>query len=198
MAWGPGARDLYEAEYPDLSRAHGGVAGCMVGRGEAMTVRLAMIYALLAGHKALHVEDLQAALAAWKYCQDSALYLFGDTPADRRVTKIMAALADGPLSRQEVRRNLFSDHITKDELDDLLGQMESDKLITVEKIPTSGKYTTRISKYSGVISVISAISPPGLHDTATVADLITHNTHNTQDISKNYDLSNCDPNGEWS
>ena len=139
MEWGPGARDLYETEYPDLSSAHGGVAGCMVGRGEAMTVRLAMIYALLAKHKALMVEDLQAALAAWQYCRDSALFLFGDTPADRRVTKIMAALEGGALTKTEIRATVFSNHIPGHELDDLITQMESDHLITVETAPPRAK-----------------------------------------------------------
>ena len=186
MVWGPGARELYEAEYPDLSRAHGGVAGCMVGRGEAMTVRLAMIYALLAGHKALHVEDLQAALAAWKYCRDSALYLFGDTPADRRVTKIMSALEDGPMSRQEIREGIFSRHITRQELDDLLNQMESDRLITLETVPTSGRPETRISKYLCALSALSSLSTPEPYQHPPLKE---HKEHKAQDISENYDFT---------
>ena len=54
---------LWDAEYPRLSMAYGGAAGCMVNRGEAQVIRLALIYALIAGHVTIEVDDLKAALA---------------------------------------------------------------------------------------------------------------------------------------
>ena len=185
LKWGPGAKELYESEYPELSRARGGLSGCMVGRGEAMTVRMAMIYALIAKHKVLMIDDLRAALAAWQYCRDSSLFLFGDTPADRSVTKIMLALENGQMTRKEIMVDVFSGHIRQSELDRLLPQMESDKLITIGKVPTKGRPETRILKYLSEQSELSELSTRHTGHSS-------HSTHSSPSQKKNSDIPTAD------
>ena len=57
------ALDLWKAIYPDLSQEHTGLAGGIINRAEAQTLRLALIYALLDGQGHIAETHLHAALA---------------------------------------------------------------------------------------------------------------------------------------
>lgn len=46
-------------------------------RGDMHCLRLAMIFALVDGSKVIERSHLNAALAVWRYCRDSARYVFG-------------------------------------------------------------------------------------------------------------------------
>ena len=51
-------------------------------RGRSHVRRLSMIYALLDGSSVLRLQHLKAALAIWRYCEATALELFGSVSAD--------------------------------------------------------------------------------------------------------------------
>jgi hypothetical protein len=63
-------------------------------RGDMHALRLAMILALLDGTPVIEVHHLDAALAVWRYCRDSARYVFGPDGAmeDARELSEMARL----------------------------------------------------------------------------------------------------------
>ena len=63
VIFSPEARDLWIAEYPTLSAAQPGLFGFAIGRAEAQTLRLAMIYALLDKSFLIEPAHLRAALA---------------------------------------------------------------------------------------------------------------------------------------
>ena len=42
----------------------------ITGRGEAQTIRLALLYAVLDGSDKIKVVHLKAALGLWKYCEE--------------------------------------------------------------------------------------------------------------------------------
>lgn len=135
------ADELWHEVYVKLSSAYEGAAGCMVNRGEAHVTRLALIYALLAGHDQIQSNDLKAALAFWQYCLDSALFIFGQTPIDKKRQKVISALEqalDNSLSREKVRKKCFSNHIKADQLDQLLSDMEANGIITARTVQTGG------------------------------------------------------------
>ena len=81
------AEDMWSAIYPELSADHPGMAGVAINRGEAQTVRLAMVYALLDGCAIIAPRHLESALAFWRYCEQSALFIFGTREADPRCPK---------------------------------------------------------------------------------------------------------------
>lgn len=141
MLFTDAADELWHEIYVKLSSAYEGAAGCMVNRGEAHVTRLALIYALLAGHKQIQTDDLKAAHAFWQYCLDSALYIFGQTPIDKKRHKVISALEqalDNSLSREEVRNKCFSNHIKADQLDQLLSDMQANGIITARTVQTGG------------------------------------------------------------
>jgi hypothetical protein len=133
------ARELWKAEYPRLSIAHKGLAGCMINRAEAHVVRLALIYAILSLNSQIERQDLEAAIAFWSYCQDSALYLFGGEQVDRRKSKILTALTAQPrLTRNEIREQVFQKHLSSDSLTALLNEMQQEQLIEIITEQTGG------------------------------------------------------------
>ena len=85
------AREVWEHAYESLSQGPG-LLGAILGRAEAQTVRLALIYALLDGIDETGVEHLNGALAVWSYCEASAVYTFGGIAAGKTEDVIAAAL----------------------------------------------------------------------------------------------------------
>ncbi|MBJ6725406.1 YfjI family protein [Geomesophilobacter sediminis] len=135
----PEARELWAAEYPKLSMAHKGLAGCMVNRGEAQVMRLALIYALLSLHIKIERDDIEAALAFWSYCEDSALHLFGGELGDIRKRKILTALNAQPrMTRNEIREQVFQKHLSAEGLTTVLEEMEEESLVETLVEKTDG------------------------------------------------------------
>lgn len=137
------ALELWESIYPDLSQEHTGLAGSIINRAEAQTLRLALVYALLDGQGAIGENHLKAALAMWRYAQDSALYIFGDRAADPLEERILEILKQGPLSATELSAAL-NRNVPKERLQPLLQQMEAQRLISVTQIKPNGRGRTKI------------------------------------------------------
>src|SRR5208283_2893112 len=69
-----------------------GMYGACTARAAALTLRLSLIYALLDGASEIRKEHLIAALEVWRYCDDSAKYIFGDALGDPTADEILRAL----------------------------------------------------------------------------------------------------------
>ncbi len=132
------ALDLWKNIYPDLSREHSGLAGCIVNRAEAQTLRLALLYALLDGQGQIDESNLRAALAMWRYAQESAMYIFGERTADPLEEKILEALKGGPLTATELS-SVFGRNISKERLQPVLQQLEAQQRISITKVKSAGR-----------------------------------------------------------
>ena len=134
------AAELWDSVYPELTADHDGAAGCMVNRGEAQVIRLSLIYAILAGHHRIEIDDLHAALALWDYCYKSALQIFGCEPIDRNRLKLIEALKSdgGILTRTQIMVEVFRGHMKQTTLDALLARMVAGGIIVIEEIRTPG------------------------------------------------------------
>jgi hypothetical protein len=112
------ASEMWVAGYHDLSAAKPGLYGSVVARGEAHTLRLALIYALLDESQQIEPPHLCAALAFWRYCEASARFIFGDALGDPIADEILRALRRaGPngMTRWDVS-NLFGRNQSSDRL----------------------------------------------------------------------------------
>ena len=69
-----------------------------------------MTYAQFDGADRIELPHLEAGLAFWRYCFDSARYLFGKTELDPVAQAILKALATGPKSQTGIR-DLFGRHL---------------------------------------------------------------------------------------
>src|SRR5262249_12294343 len=82
----------WEAAYPDLSAERPGLLGAVVARAEPQVIRLALVYALLDCTHQIDVVHLEAAMAVWAYCEESATRIFGDSLGDPIADEILLAL----------------------------------------------------------------------------------------------------------
>ncbi len=138
MTMTPPAVALWESLYTELSQEHSGLAGSIINRAEAQTLRLALIYALLDGAELIAENHLHAALAMWNYAQESALYIFGDRVADPLEEKVLEALKAGPLTATELSAAL-NRHVPRERLQPLLQQLEGQQRISIQKQKNAGR-----------------------------------------------------------
>jgi Protein of unknown function (DUF3987) len=138
------ARELWVAEYHELSAARPGLLGGITGRAEAHVRRLAAIYAALDSTCAITAEHLRAALAIWKYAAVSAEQIFGDALGDPAADGILSALRmqSGGLTRTEIT-NLFSRHLSGAAIEAALLTLISGGLANFVTEKTRGRSTER-------------------------------------------------------
>jgi len=88
------ARARWKDMYHDLTTRDPGIIGVITGRGEAQTLRLSVLYAALDQSPVVELSHLEAAYAVWRYCEDSARYIFADALGDPIADTILQALTD--------------------------------------------------------------------------------------------------------
>src|SRR5262249_10153956 len=104
-------RDLWGEIYPKLTQEIPGLLGAVTSRGEALTLRLSLVFALLDRSPAIRPEHLKAALAVWQYCEDSARIIFGKKAGDPLADRILSLL-----------RNAESGEMTRTAISNALGR----------------------------------------------------------------------------
>jgi Protein of unknown function (DUF3987) len=94
MTRSPVARDLWAKMYDGFGDGPGGLAGAVSARPEAQCLRLSVVYAALDGSATIEPDHLRAAGAVWRYCEQSALYVFGEALGDPIGDRLLAAVRD--------------------------------------------------------------------------------------------------------
>jgi hypothetical protein len=115
---------LWNDSYPALSQSRPDVYGAATSRAEAQVLRLSAIYAALDATASIETCHLQAALAVWNYCQESARLFFDGAPIDavaRRINEAIVTSGAG-LSKNQIR-TLFHGHISGERIDLALEQL---------------------------------------------------------------------------
>ena len=106
----PDAGLLWHQVYGRLSAGRPGMCGAMTARAEAQVMRIACLYALGDMSYVVAPAHLRAALALWRYCFQSAQYLFGDRLGDPTADEILSALRRAypeALTRSEITRQVL-------------------------------------------------------------------------------------------
>lgn len=118
----PEAKKLWHAVYPALSEAQPGMSGAVVGRAEAQVLRLSAIYALLDKSCLIRPEHHEAAMELWRYCEQSACWIFGTSTGDRNADKILAALrhSSNGMTKTEISVEVFNRHAASADIDGAL------------------------------------------------------------------------------
>ena len=138
------AADHWAHVYPELTRDRPGSLGAATARAEAQVLRLALTYALIDGADRVEDDHIEAALAMWRYSDDSANYLFGgldDIDLDPDADKILQALEKGPKTQTQIV-DLFSRNLRGRELQALLTKLRDRGLIIAAKKSTAGRPQT--------------------------------------------------------
>ncbi len=134
------ARRDWERLYRVLSEGRPGLLGAILGRAEAQTVRLAMLYALLDQSAEIRSEHLRAAVALWEYCEASAQYIFGDLVGDRDADQILQALREAGTNgvTRTAIRDMFNRHRGSEQIEEALRVLKETGRARVEKRRTNG------------------------------------------------------------
>ena len=140
MQLGKRARALWHQVYPELSEGKPGLLGAVTSRAEAQVMRLASLYAVLDCSSFIAIQHLRAALAVWKYCEDSARFIFGDALGNPTADEILRALRRRPggMTRDDIREH-FSRNRSSEEIEKALGTLQHHGLARVQIGESEGK-----------------------------------------------------------
>jgi Protein of unknown function (DUF3987)/CHC2 zinc finger len=137
---GPEAKKLWHEVYPRLSEAQPGMTGAVIGRAEAQVMRLSAIYALLDKSHLIRPEHHEAAMALWRYCEQSARWIFGTSTGDRNADKILAALRHAPkgMTKSEISVEVFNRHASSTEINEALRLLHGLHMVSCQTESTGG------------------------------------------------------------
>jgi hypothetical protein len=138
------AGTLWEVEYSRLTAGHPGMFGALTGRAAPQVRRLATLYALMDQSQEVRLSDLRAALALWRYCEDSARHIFGARLGDHVADRLLEALREAPagLTRSDMR-SVLGNRITGERIDTALDLLRELRLARVERQQTGGRPAER-------------------------------------------------------
>jgi hypothetical protein len=141
---------MWHEVYRQLSAERSGLFGALTSRAEAHVLRLSCIYALLDRAGEIRRPHLEASLALWKYCEDSAAFVFGDGPANQVASRILQALRRTPdgLTRDELR-DLFQRHRSAGEISTALRLLDESGQAHCLREETGGRSAERWFAASG-------------------------------------------------
>jgi hypothetical protein len=131
------AQTHYVDCYAELTQECPGILGAVTSRAAAQAQRLAMTYALLDGADRIEQQHVEAGLTFWRYCFDSARYIFKGAEIDPVAQTIIQALAIGPRTQTEIS-GLFDRHLPKERLATVLADLQERGRITLTIEKTAG------------------------------------------------------------
>jgi hypothetical protein len=131
------AQSFYVDCYAELTQEHAGILGAVTSRAAAQAQRLAMTFALLDGADRIEQQHVEAGLTFWRYCFDSAAYIFKGAEIDPVAQTIIAALTTGAKSQTEIS-GLFDRHLPKERLGAVLTDLQERGRITLTLEKTAG------------------------------------------------------------
>lgn len=130
--------------YSELTKERHGLLGAVTARAAAQVLRISLVYALLDGSEQIWQEHLLAASEVWRYCLDSARYIFGDANGDPAADEILLQLrrAQDGLTRAQIR-DIFDRNKSSEEIARALMFLHNAGLARFDKEPTNGRPTER-------------------------------------------------------
>lgn len=129
---------VWKEVYPELSREHIGLVGCLINRAEAQTLRLALVYALLDGPGADRRRTFAGRAGHVELCPGISHVHFrqpGSRPSGREGSGRTPA---GAVSATELSR-VFHGHVPKERLQPVLQQLEAQRRISISREKTGGR-----------------------------------------------------------
>ncbi len=147
MTRSPKAEQFWHEIYPQLTEEEPGLVGQMLARSEAHVLRLSALYALLAQRSVIRRCDIEAALAFWKYCADSTRAIFAKMTGNKHADDILAALPPGTeRTPTDIRDQVFSNHVSREELNIALALLEELGEVTLRTEDTGGRPRTVVTR----------------------------------------------------
>jgi len=128
--------------YRILNQSRPGIWGAVTARAPQIVLRLANIIAVINGAREISEEHLDAAYECWRYCDESARYVFGDRlddPLAARVMQELRSAAPQGLTRSQLHRLFLNHGGGREKLDAALLWLAHSGIAHCEKIQTQGR-----------------------------------------------------------
>ena len=119
------------------------MAGAATGRGEAQTLRLSLLYALLDGKPVIDAPHLQAAHAVWRYCKASARIIFSQEEEDPLELLLLNVIKAQPGINRKGLYKASGGHIPAATLMQALVVIRDRGLVRCETAATGGRPAER-------------------------------------------------------
>jgi predicted DNA-binding ribbon-helix-helix protein len=183
------AAALWRSTYEKLAKERPGLIGCITSRSEAQVTRLSALYALLDGSSVIEPMHHEAALEVWRYCEESAHWIFGMKTGQRLSDKILDALlsmAPGVMSRTEIITKVMGKNGTAQDLDSALRVLLEYELIECwEEKAVDGRVTELFRYAEGTNCTNSSTGAPSSEEVSR-----SKTTNSQADFVKFVDLRN--------
>ncbi len=135
------AKEAWKEIYTELSSEQIGLLGSITSRAEAQVIRLALVYALLECSHTITREHLIAGLCLWKYCAESAHFIFGEKFGDDTIDTIISHLrqkGNGGMTRTELHK-IFANNKNGNDIDRAISDLVQYRKIRVRQEKTPGR-----------------------------------------------------------
>jgi len=152
------AREAWARVYGPLTSGRTGMLASVLNRAEVITMRLALIYAMLDRSEQIRLPHLEAALAIWQYAEDSAKWIFGRMCGDEVGDAILRALSQTPggMTRTDIS-GLFGRNVPSARISAALTSLIENGLVvsTLERNEAGGRPAERFRLASATKEVFS-------------------------------------------
>lgn len=145
LRWTSTGRARWADAYDVLTESRPGLLGAVTSRAEAHTLRLSMIYALLDRSPEIADVHVEAAAAVWRYCADSAAFLFGrfgkESKLDAQADQVLAALKQHHqgLSRSTISLKVLNSKMTAADITRILDSLVKAGQASRRTVVTGGR-----------------------------------------------------------
>lgn len=138
---------LWERAYARFAQRSSGLVESLTARGDPITLRLALIYALLDECDAIHPVHLKAALAVWSHAHASVQYLFGTLTGNPIADRILALLRDGIQMTQTDISNALGTHVKAASMASAIHHLKQTGRIVEERLRPAGGTGRTATRY---------------------------------------------------
>jgi hypothetical protein len=134
-------RAVWEVIYRDLENRPPGLLGAITQRASAQVLRLKTLYAALDVSSTIEFEHLEAALAVWKYAEESVTFIFGDSFGDPVTDRIVDALRDAPhgLTRNQIYTETLQGNVNATRIRQVLDCLLRTGRVSIETKAAEGR-----------------------------------------------------------
>ena len=138
---------IWEQAYARFAQRSSGLVESLTARGDPITLRLALIYALLDECDAIHPVHLKAALAVWNHAHASVQYLFGTLTGNPIADRILALLRDGVEMTQTDISNALGTHVKAAAMASAIHHLKQTGRIVEERLRPAGGTGRTATRY---------------------------------------------------
>lgn len=155
----PAGAELWRRIYPRLTADQPGLLGQLLARSEAHVTRLSMLYALLDAASTIDVPHIDSALAYWDVVEKSTRTIFAGRTGNRVADRLRVGMLSGEsMTVEEIRRAVFSGHVTAAELIDALALLRDLGEVVMSTEPTGGRPSLVVTRTGGTADRTTADS----------------------------------------